>query len=130
KGKEIDLEDIIIGLDIGGTSTKAGILSESGEIIHKWEIPTNKENEGNNILENIWRSVTEKIDKWGEEKKIRGIGAGAPGFVDKKRGMVHEAVNIGWKNFDLGNKLSSISQLPTFIENDANLAALGENKKG
>ncbi|MDY0393455.1 ROK family protein [Virgibacillus halophilus] len=69
------------------------------------------------------------MDKLAIENEILGIGVGAPGFVDKETGMVHEAVNIGWKNFDLGNQLQLLSHLPVFVENDANLAALGENKK-
>lgn len=124
------MEDLIIGLDIGGTTTKAGLLNESGEVIHKWEIPTNKRDHGSHIVGDIWESITKTLQALQIENNILGIGAGAPGFADKETGMVYQAVNIGWKNFDLGNKLRNVSQLPVFIENDANLAALGENKKG
>ncbi|WP_106496296.1 ROK family glucokinase [Lentibacillus sp. Marseille-P4043] len=124
------MEDLIIGLDIGGTSTKAGLLNVSGEVIHKWEIPTDKKDHGSRIVEYIWESITEALKELQIENQILGIGVGAPGFVDKETGMVYEAVNIGWKNFDLGNRLKNLSNLPVFIENDANLAALGENKKG
>ncbi|GAB3063914.1 ROK family glucokinase [Virgibacillus ainsalahensis] len=124
------MEDLIIGLDIGGTTTKAGLLNKSGEVIHKWEIPTDKKNHGSYIVDDIWRSITKTLKELQIENRILGIGAGAPGFVDKETGMVYEAVNIGWKNFDLGNKLKHVSNLPVFVENDANLAALGENKKG
>lgn len=124
------MEDLIIGLDIGGTTTKAGLLNESGEVIHKWEIPTNKKDHGSHIVGDIWESITNKLQTLHIENNILGIGAGAPGFVDEETGMVYEAVNIGWKNFELGNKLKYVSHLPTFIENDANLAAFGENKKG
>ncbi|MGY0691349.1 ROK family glucokinase [Virgibacillus sp. FSP13] len=124
------MEDLIIGLDIGGTSTKAGLLNVSGEVIHKWEIPTDKKDHGSRIIEYIWESITKALKELQIDNQILGIGVGAPGFVDKETGMVYEAVNIGWKNFDLGNRLKNLSNLPVFVENDANLAALGENKKG
>ena len=131
QGREVfSVKDLIIGLDIGGTSTKIGLLSVSGEVIHKWEIPTDKKDNGSHIVDNIWNSITKTIKELQIENKLLGIGAGAPGFVDKETGMVFEAVNIGWKNFDLGNKLRDLSNLSVFIENDANLAALGENKRG
>lgn len=130
EGEVFSVKDLIIGLDIGGTSTKAGLLNESGEVIHKWEIPTDKRDYGSHIIGDIWESITKTLKELQIENRILGIGAGAPGFVDKETGMVYEAVNIGWKNFDLGNKLKRVSHLPVFVENDANLAALGENKKG
>lgn len=124
------MEDLIIGLDIGGTSTKAGLLSQNGEIMHKWKIPTDKKDNGSHIVDDVWDSITKTLNALQIENKILGIGAGAPGFVNKETGLVYEAVNIGWKNFNLGSELNRVSHLPVFVENDANLAALGENKKG
>ncbi|WP_284140401.1 MULTISPECIES: ROK family glucokinase [unclassified Virgibacillus] len=125
------MKQITVGIDIGGTSVKIGFINETGEILHKWQIATNKANGGKFIVDEIWSSIQAKLSekKWAMVE-IRGIGVGAPGFIDAKTGMVYEAVNIGWKNFDLGDQLKKQSQLPVYVENDANIAVLGENWVG
>ena len=120
----------IIGIDVGGTNIKIGLLNKNGDILYKWNIPTNKETNGVNIVDDIWRSISSKLPALLINNQIMGIGVGAPGFVDKKQGLVYEAVNIGWLNYELSKQLNAYSNLPVFIENDANLAALGENWKG
>ncbi|WP_319418028.1 ROK family glucokinase [Virgibacillus necropolis] len=107
------------------------LLNEGGDIINKWETPTNKKDNGIYIVDDIWNSITNNLAKLPIEKnKILGIDVGAPGFVNEKTGMVYEAVNIGWENFELADLLKDRSGLPVFVENDANLAVLGENWKG
>jgi len=125
----IEMVEIIIGIDIGGTAVKIGFLNQQGDIIHKWEIETNTEEQGKYIIDYIWSSVSNTLSQF-QISKILGIGIGAPGFVDKETGIVREAVNIGWKNFELGRKLADLSGLPVFVENDVNLVALGENWLG
>jgi len=125
------LDEMVIGLDIGGTTIKIGLINRSGDIIEKWEIPTNKEEKGTYIVDDIWHSVASHLDELKvNHNDIIGIGAGAPGFIDSESGKVHEAVNVGWKNFELAAKLKEVSGLTVFLENDANIAALGENWKG
>ncbi|GGB29359.1 ROK family glucokinase [Virgibacillus dakarensis] len=124
------MNKIIIGVDIGGTTSKIGLLDQQGIIQDKWEIPTIKANNGESIVTDIWDSITDKL-KTVQFKQILGIGIGAPGFIDGATGLVYEAVNIGWKkNFQLAKLFSEITKLPVFVENDANIAVLGENWKG
>jgi len=124
------VDELIIGVDIGGTSVKVGLINYDGEIVYKWEIPTNKDHQGRGIVDDVWNSITETLSKQNIGKRIIGIGVGAPGFVNRKTGIVEEAVNIGWKNFELRDAFHHLSDLPVFIENDANLAALAENWQG
>ncbi|AXI09461.1 glucokinase [Oceanobacillus zhaokaii] len=124
-------EEILVGIDIGGTTVKLGFINTQGDILKKWEIPTNVANAGNGIIDDIWNSIQTEIDQEDmKNKTILGLGVGAPGFIDTKTGYVYVAVNIGWKNFDLAQQLKEKSGLPVFVENDANLAALGENWLG
>src|SRR5699024_7850952 len=58
------------------------------------------------------------------------IGIGAPGFIKAENGFVYEAVNIGWKNVGLTRHVQDILGLTAFLENDANVAVLGENWLG
>lgn len=121
----------LIGIDIGGTTVKLAFLTYEGNILEKWEIPTNKLNGGDSIVSDIATSIKEKqallqLDK----DEFIGIGVGAPGFVDVERGIIHQAINIGWENYPLSAAMKEATGYDTWLENDANLAALGENWKG
>lgn len=119
----------IVGIDIGGTSVKLGLFAYEGEIIHKWSVPTNTDNNGESIVVDCWNSIQEKLQSMSiGTEEILGIGVGIPGFISN--GIVTEAINIGWKNKNIIQEMRTISGLPVFIENDANLAVLGENWQG
>lgn len=125
------MSKLILGIDIGGTAIKIGLVTEEGEIQHKWEIPTNTEDKGAYIAKEIWDSVQEKIKELSiSEDTLLGIGMGAPGFINVDEGIVYQAVNIGWKNLNLANAFKEWTDLPVYVANDANVAALGENWKG
>ncbi|GAB4073449.1 glucokinase [Barrientosiimonas marina] len=117
----------IIGIDIGGTSIKIGNVDTDGRILNKWEIATSHMNDGASIISDIWQSLSQNIS---DITAVKGIGIGAPGFIDSTTGYVYEAVNIGWKDLALAEELRALSGLPVFVANDANVAALGENWKG
>ncbi|MCP3741406.1 ROK family glucokinase [Rossellomorea sp. BNER] len=125
-------EKWLVGVDLGGTSTKIAFLSLYGELIHKWEIPTDKSENGKNIIINIAKAIDQKISELDQPKsKLMGIGMGAPGPVDMVKGIIYEAVNLGWnKNMPLKDLLEVETGLSAVIDNDANCAALGEMWKG
>ncbi|PWU68521.1 MULTISPECIES: ROK family glucokinase [Gracilibacillus] len=124
-------KDVLIGVDIGGTTVKIALISTKGEMITKWEIPTILSNAGENVPRHIWNAIKEKLQdlKISKDRCI-GMGVGAPGFIEPETGSIAIAVNIGWRNFPLKDILEELSELPVFIDNDANIAALGENWKG
>ena len=125
------MEKLYLGADIGGTTVKLAVIDGDGDIKKKWEIKTNTENRGVSIPKDIHVAFEEALKELHIEKdQIAGIGAGAPGFVDTDTGYIHEAVNIGWKDFDFGEQLKALTGLPVWVDNDANLAALGENWLG
>ena len=125
------MKSYILGIDIGGTAIKIGVINDNGSIHSKWEIPTNIGNKGETIATDAWSSIVEQLKALHIEKdSIQGIGIGAPGFIDEKTGFVYKAVNIGWEDFDLANQFNELSGLPVFVANDANVAALGENWVG
>lgn len=121
----------LLGIDVGGTAIKIAIVSQNGEIVSKWEIPTNTSDAGKHIVKDISVSIDSKLQELGETKSnFKGIGIGAPGFIHARTGFIYEAINIGWKNFDLKSQLKDAINLPVIVENDANIAALGEMWKG
>ncbi|MCZ0704061.1 glucokinase [Natronobacillus azotifigens] len=125
------MSKFLLGVDIGGTTVKIGVIQENGDIIEKWEILTNISSGATSIPSDIWTSIEGKLVELNiDNTDIIGIGVGAPGFVQTETGIVAEAVNLGWKDFKLADKLNTLSNLPVYVDNDANIAALGENWKG
>ncbi len=118
------------GIDIGGTTVKMGLFGESGEIFEKWEIPTNVENKGAAILTDISASVLDKIkERQLDKSDILGIGAGVPAPVTQE-GVINKSANLGWENKEAKKELEHLTGLKVKLENDANVAALGEMWKG
>ncbi|RDU35374.1 glucokinase [Neobacillus piezotolerans] len=122
------MEKWLAGIDLGGTSTKLAFLSLCGEIMDKWEIPTDHSEKGRNIVLNIVKSIDRRLHELGEgREKLAGVGMGAPGPVDHATGVLYNAVNLGLReNYPLQAILERETSLPAAIDNDANCAALGE----
>lgn len=123
------LEKYLVGVDLGGTTIKLAFINLVGEFIHKWEIPTNKQE--NTIVIDIAKAIEQKrLELNITKEQLAGIGMGAPGPVELKTGLIYSAVNLGWVNYPLKDELERETGLPAIIDNDANIAALGEMWKG
>ncbi|HFI0613682.1 TPA: ROK family glucokinase [Streptococcus suis] len=122
----------IIGIDLGGTSVKLAILTTEGEIQEKWSIKTNILDEGSHIVTDIIDSIKQRFETHGLTKDdFLGVGMGSPGVVDSEAGTVIGAYNLNWKTLQLvKDQFESALGLPFFIDNDANVAALGEQWVG
>ncbi|HFI0024895.1 TPA: ROK family glucokinase [Streptococcus suis] len=122
----------IIGIDLGGTSVKLAILTTDGEIQEKWSIKTNILDEGSHIVPDIIDSIKHRFETHGLTKDdFLGVGMGSPGVVDSEAGTVIGAYNLNWKTLQLvKEQFEAALGLPFFIDNDANVAALGEQWVG
>ncbi|HFU3861112.1 TPA: ROK family glucokinase [Streptococcus suis] len=122
----------IIGIDLGGTSVKLAILTTEGEIQEKWSIKTNILDDGSHIVPDIIESIQRRFETHGLTKDdFLGIGMGSPGVVDSEAGTVIGAYNLNWKTLQLvKEQFETALSLPFFIDNDANVAALGEQWVG
>ncbi|HEM3488748.1 TPA: ROK family glucokinase [Streptococcus suis] len=122
----------IIGIDLGGTSVKLAILTTEGEIQEKWSIKTNILDDGSHIVPDIIDSIKHRFETHGLTKDdFLGVGMGSPGVVDSEAGTVIGAYNLNWKTLQLvKEQFESALGLPFFIDNDANVAALGEQWVG
>lgn len=118
------------GVDIGGTTVKLGLFGEDGSVLEKWEIPTDKKENGEHILPDVAASIEKKLaEKKIVKDEVIGVGVGTPGPIDSE-GTVNHAVNLGWGVFNIPEKLSALLALPVKAANDANIAAYGEMWKG
>ncbi|PLS03266.1 ROK family glucokinase [Neobacillus cucumis] len=121
----------LVGVDIGGTTIKLAFISLQGDIIYSWEINTDISNKGKHIPESIARSIDQKLEELNQTKnQLVAIGVGAPGPVNEEDGSVEVAVNLGWERFQLQTILERETTLPVVVDNDANIAAIGEMWKG
>lgn len=122
----------LIGIDLGGTTTKLAFLTDSGEILDKWAIATDVSANGENIVPNIINSIAKKMED--SDHKIDdfiGIGMGTPGSVNRKEGNVIGAYNLNWKTTQhIKAQIEKALGLPFALDNDANVASLGEYWKG
>ncbi|WLR49782.1 ROK family glucokinase [Bacillus tianshenii] len=124
-------EKWLVGIDLGGTSIKLAFITLDGELVHKWHIPTNTSDGGRNITSDIASSIKEQLSVCGgHQEYLQGIGMGAPAFIEMATGYVYHAVNIGWREYALKEELEAATGLPAVIDNDANVAAIGEMWKG
>ena len=122
----------VFGVDIGGTTVKLGLFDEKGELLDKWEIPTDKTDKGKNIVGDVCDSIKSKISGRGiTAGDVVGVGVGAPGAVDEDGVMTGGAVNLGWDVFNLRTTMEEkLDGIKVVAGNDANVAAYGEMLKG
>lgn len=117
----------LLGVDIGGTTVKIGLISYTGKILNKFEIKTNIENNGSSILPDIRDAIYSFLEEQQiEHDKILGIGFGVPGPVVNN--VIYKCTNLGWGVVDIVAEFSKLLDWNPVIAatNDANAAALGE----
>ncbi|MDO4966453.1 MAG: ROK family glucokinase [Lachnospiraceae bacterium] len=125
------MANYLFGVDLGGTTVKIGLFTKDGTVVDKWEIPTVKVNDGQQILPDIAASCLAKLEEKGITKdEVIGLGIGVPGPVNDE-GFCNKAVNLGWNGMvDLEGELNKLTGFNIKGGNDANVAALGEAWKG
>ncbi len=120
----------VIGIDLGGTNLKSGILLHQGELLHLTYFPAEADKGPQKVIENIIFSI-EQLLKKKEAYDIAGIGIGSPGQVDFKTGVVNDPPNFeGWCSEKLAEIINQRFRVPTFVDNDGNVAALAANVFG
>ncbi len=118
-------EKYAIGVDLGGTNIKIGIVSQSGKIAEKTSLETKADGGPKSVISQIKKGVNEILSK--NKYKISGIGIGSPGIISVKKGTVENPPNLpGWQKVNLGKIIEKEFKIKTHIENDANVAAIGE----
>lgn len=120
-------ENIYIGVDLGGTAIKVGICSEEGKLLQTYEGPTEADKGAETLIDNIERYVRHIVEQsefdW---EQVKGVGAGVAGFTNVREGIIILAPNVGLRDFHIRKILEDRLGKPVMIDNDANVAALGE----
>ncbi len=120
-----------LGIDLGGTCIKEGIVDGNGNILLQDKVPTESENGAGRVALNIANLCKTLLEKQGmKAAEVVGIGIGVPGMIDSKRGEVIYSNNLNWEHFFISEEVEKLTGMPVKIANDANVAALGETKFG
>ena len=120
-----------IGIDIGGMSVACGITDEKFNIIYKDSVPTEAKKPGEEIVADIIGLVKKVMDKVNaKEADIKSIGIGAPGMLDRENGVIVRSSNINFRNTEIRKLINEQINVPVYVDNDANCAALGEAVSG
>lgn len=122
---------IAVGVDIGGTNVKLALVDRGGAVIAKKIIPTGQAVRRRNLYLRLKEAIERMMQRdnisW---QRVKGIGIGVPGLLNSDSGRVFFAPNLDWKNVNLVEELKQIFNVPIAIQNDANVAVLGEAWKG
>lgn len=118
----------IIGIDLGGTKISAAISDTGGNIFYKKTVPTLTSEGPASVVGRIENLIEEAIKyKNASSDEVAGIGIGSPGPLDPKKGVILDAANLpGFVNLPLAEPIEKKFGIKTYVENDANAAALGE----
>jgi glucokinase len=117
---------LAIGVDVGGTKIAFVLTDEQGTVLATHHLPTLPTEGAAAVIDRVGEGVRALLEQ--ANGQVMGIGIGCPGRVDSDRGVVYNAVNLGWTNVDLGGETRKRLpiDLPLWVENDGNAEALGE----
>lgn len=123
------MKEYAFGIDLGGTTAKVGLFTTAGELLEKWEVPTDNSNAGEHILENLAAAVLGKMtEKKIIAEQVEGVGIGVPGPILDSRIVPVICANLGgWGKRNVSEELGTLlGGMKVLVGNDANVAALGE----
>ena len=125
------MKNYIIGIDIGGSYIKSGIVKYDGEIVASMKIPTPM-SVGVGSMENVFKTIAARLTEQAgiTKENTIGVGVGSAGAVDSSLGEVCFAANLTMERFPLASVAEEALGLPVKVANDANCACLGEWKFG
>lgn len=120
------MKDLTIGIDIGGTNTKYGIVDRAGQVVYQGSIKTTQYQEFRDYFNGLALALRDAIAKIPGEHRILGVGVGAANG-NYYKGTIERATNLPWKGIiPLADMLKEEFNIPAIITNDANAAAVGE----
>jgi len=118
---------LAIGIDVGATKIAAALVTATGEIVAEERVPTNPRTGAAAVVARIAAVVDRLAGQ--ASRPVAGVGIGTPGYVDAAAGIVRNAVNLGWVELPLAAEVRQQigERYPVWVENDANVHALGEH---
>jgi len=117
---------VALGIDVGGTNTKFGVVNHRGQVLEKGKIKTDEYEKVEDFIDALYDVAQPLIEKYGTKENFDGIGVGMPNG-NYYKGTIEHAANLPWKGvIPFGSMIKDKFDLPCIVTNDANAAALGE----
>jgi glucokinase len=116
---------VTLGIDIGGTNTKYGLVSKEGKILIEKTIPTNGKQGAAKYFSGLCDVIKKDIEPFSEDYNLVGVGVGAPN-ANYYSGKIENPPNLPWGMVDVVREIQSCIDIPVFVTNDANATAIGE----
>ena len=118
---------IALGIDIGGTSIKGAAINDKGEILDRLSLDVNKEDKPEKTIGDLCDVINKFVKEHKYDEPISGLGIGSPGVINHDNGEILSSPNLpSWEHFKLKEFVEKHTGLPVKLNNDANVAALGE----
>ena len=126
------MRNYAIGIDVGGTQIKLGLFDENMQLLSEQRFLTDKDSTAVELMNFLDQQVRAMVERTGLTlKDIRGVGAAFPSSIDTKRGVALESSNIVLLNDQpVRDMLQQRLELPVYVDNDGNVAALAEHRYG
>ncbi len=126
------MSSFVIGVDLGGTNIKVGLVSEEGRVVGRRSVSTGSDGGPRAVAARICKAARECVElARADQADLRGVGVGSPGTIDLAAGVVEFSPNLdGWRNIPLRALIQDDLGLPCVLDNDANVAALAEQWVG
>lgn len=122
---------VYIGIDLGGTNIKAGVVDEAGKILSKVDCQTKIERGYGPVIQDMAALALKAVEKCSKTlDDVAAVGIGVPGIADPETGVVPFCTNLGWHEVPLRDEMHKYISKPVFIDNDATVAALAESVAG
>jgi glucokinase len=120
-----------IGVDLGGTNMRIAAVDEQGKLVEKVTIDTKVSLGRDYVIGNMCDAIQRMSEKYRNSATLLGIGVGVPGIIDMQTGLVRESPNLpGWVDYPAGADIGQRLKTMVILENDANVAAFGEQWLG
>jgi glucokinase len=125
------MNNFSIGVDLGGTNLRIAAVDERGALLEKVSLGTKLSLGRDRVIDDMCDAIQRIAQKYNNSTPLLGIGIGVPGIVDLEKGMMRAAVNLpGWGNYPARAEIERRLQTTVILENDGNVAALGEKWLG
>src|SRR5215472_7400547 len=120
-----------IGVDLGGTNLRIAAVNEQGGLLEKVTLGTKVALDRDHLVNEMCDAIRRLSKKYQESGRLLGVGIGVPGIIDIQAGKIRESPNLpGWSDYPVRDEIEKRLQAPVILENDANVATLGEKWLG
>src|SRR5260370_6648836 len=125
------MPDFSIGVDLGGTNLRIAAISSDGQLLEKVTLGTKVALGRDHVITEMCDAIHRLTEQYRSLGAFLGAGIGIPGIIDRETGMLHKSANLpGWSEYPVRAEIEQRLGARVFLENDANVAALGEKWLG